>query len=240
VSGRRARRLRRTLVLPVAVAAVGLAPAVAGAESFLNPSDPCPPGVTVAAAPFADRDDIVEAHRLNVDCAFALGVVEGTGGEPNRYQPLEPTRRDQMASMLVRALEAAGYTVPAAGDQGFTDIDGDVHADAINRLAALGITGGTSETTYGPDQHVRRDQMASFVVRAAEWAYGSPLEAEEGPYFADVLSSNVHTENIDTAFEVIGLAEGTTDTTFNPAGDARRDQMATFLVRLIDMVLVTE
>ena len=240
MSGHRARRLRGTLVLPVAAVAVGLAPAAAGAESFLNPSDPCPPGVAVTAAPFADRDEIVEAHRLNVDCAFALGVVEGTGGEPNEYEPLEPTRRDQMASMIVRALEAAGYTVPAAGDQGFGDIAGNVHEDAINRLAGIGVTNGTSDTTYGPDQQVQRDQMASFVVRAAEWAYGSSLEAEEGPYFADVTPTNVHAENIDTAFEIIGLAEGTTEATFDPDGDTRRDQMATFLVRLVDMVLVTE
>ena len=142
--------------------------------------------------------------------------------------------------MIVRALEAAGYTVPAAGDQGFGDIGGNVHADAINRLAAIDVVNGTSDTTYGPEGHVRRDQMASFVVRAAEWAYGSTLEAVEGPHFSDVDEDNVHRENIETAFEAIGLAEGTTPGYYSPANDTRRDQMATFLVRLIDLILITE
>jgi hypothetical protein len=39
---------------------------------------------------------------------------------------------------------------------------------AINQLKQLGITTGTSPTTFNPGGLVRRDQMASFLARTLE------------------------------------------------------------------------
>ncbi|MGI8535109.1 MAG: hypothetical protein ACR2K2_01170 [Mycobacteriales bacterium] len=36
---------------------------------------------------------------------------------------------------------------------------------AINRVAAVGITGGRTATTYDPNGPVLRDQMGSFLAR---------------------------------------------------------------------------
>jgi len=62
----------------------------------------------------------------------------------------------------------------------FTDVADSRYADAINDLAVKGIVKGTSDTTFGPDQDVKRWQMALFVARAmtgivesdADWANG--------------------------------------------------------------------
>jgi hypothetical protein len=94
-----------------------LVPATAGAQSFLDPADPCPPGVAVQAVPFTDRDQILEVHRANVDCASALGIARGT--QSGAYNPGSATDRGQMASFIVRSLQAGGYTLPAPTDQGF-------------------------------------------------------------------------------------------------------------------------
>jgi len=153
------------------------------------------------------------------------------------------TRRDQMASFIVRSLEAAGYDLPAPSDQGFGDIAGNVHEDNIEILAAIGVTEGTTDTTYTPAQFVRRDQMASFLVRAAEYAYeGADLEVgpEPVPAFADVPASNTHYDNVNTAALVIGVAEGRASGAYQPAEPVKRQQMASFLVRLVDMTLVVE
>ena len=159
---------RRFLAVPAAVVALGLLPlaGTASADSFLDPAHPCPPGVSVPAAPFRDRASIPDVHRLNVDCAAALAIAMGRSD--GSFGPGDSTMRDQMASFVVRTLTAAGYTVPPAGSQGFTDIGGNSHADDINRLAALGIVKGTTKSTYSPASPVSREQMASFLIRAAQ------------------------------------------------------------------------
>jgi hypothetical protein len=58
-------------------------------------------------------------------------------------------------------------TIPYGSQQGFTDIGGFDAATqlAINQLAQLGITKGTTSTTYAPVQPVLRWQMAIFLIR---------------------------------------------------------------------------
>ena len=54
----------------------------------------------------------------------------------------------------------------ATGPLPFTDVGADDWARAdIACLHELAITGGTSPTTYSPDNLVDRDQMASFLAR---------------------------------------------------------------------------
>ena len=112
----------------------------------------------------------------------------------------------------------------------FTDVsETDVHAANICRLVELEVTVGTTPTTYGPAQSVSRAEMASFLARAAE------LEGVEGTGFTDVDPDNVHTPNI-YAVRDAGITTGVTPTTFEPDGNVRRDQMASFLVRMIDVI----
>ena len=213
----------------------------AGAESLIDPNDRSLPGAEAPPAPVSDRGEIAEVHVPSVDCVFAQGISIGTAG--GTYDPNGMTRRDQMASFIVRSLEAAGYDLPAPSDQGFTDIAGNEHEGNIQVLAAIGVTEGTTETTYTPAQLVRRDQMASFLVRAAEYAYeGADLEVgpEPVPAFSDVPASNTHADNVNTAALVVGVAEGQPSGSYQPAQPVKRQQMASFLVRLVDMTLVVE
>lgn len=218
-----------------------LATTPAGADTFIDPGDRCLPGADAPPAPVSDRSAVDEVHLPSVDCVFAQGISLGTGS--GTFGPDGMTRRDQMASFIVRTLEAAGYDVPAAGDQGFTDIAGNAHADSINRLAAIGVTVGRTPTTFVPQQLVRRDQMASFVVRAVEYAYGDDdfaVGEEPVPAFTDVGTSNVHRDNVDSGAQVLGLLAGQSDGTFRPDAPTQRQQMASFLVRVVDMTLVVE
>jgi hypothetical protein len=66
-----------------------------------------------------------------------------------------------MASFLVRALN-----LPASGTDFFTDDNSSIHENDINSLAAAGITGGCTATTFCPHQSVTREQMAAFLERA--------------------------------------------------------------------------
>ena len=54
--------------------------------------------------------------------------------------------------------------LPADAPDAFADDDASPHETAINQLAALGLTDGTTATTYSPEKPVTRAQMAKFLV----------------------------------------------------------------------------
>lgn len=232
----------RRRVLPAAAAAVLLGltgTGTASAQSFLDPNDPClgdPP-----PAPFSDRASLTGEQQRYVDCLAADGIARGKPG--GVFDPTAPVTRGQMASFLVRTLEAGGYTLPAPSDQGFTDIGGNEHEDAINVLAAIEVTNGRTATTFAPNELVRRDEMASFVVRSAEYAYeGDELEGQAvEPFpFTDVAAENKHRDAIAASRDLLGVSQGTSATTYDPAGSTSRAQMAAFVVRLLDVTLVPQ
>ena len=93
-----------------------------------------------------------------------LGVTKGCVTEPAQYCPDKSVTRAQMASFLTRAFDLAPG--PSAG---FEDVSpSSTHADAINSLAAAGITKGCTEepARYCPQRPVTRAQMATFLYRA--------------------------------------------------------------------------
>jgi uncharacterized lipoprotein YddW (UPF0748 family) len=117
---------------------------------------------TVPPSGFTDTAGIFSA---DIDLLASLGIVEGvtsTRYEPNRY-----ITRAQMASVIARTF-ANGYRSPLpSGPLPFTDVSaGSVHADAIARIAAAGITTGVTPTLFQPNRYVPREQMASFVTRS--------------------------------------------------------------------------
>lgn len=183
----------------------------------------CPPD----EVPDAGFGDVSGAHAAAVDCAVWHGLAQGR--DADTYAPAAPVRRDQIASFLARLLDRAGTELPDPTDQGFTDIDGNRHADAINQLAQLGIVNGTSATTYAPAASMTRAQMAALLVRTYEHATSTTLPRALDEFDDD--NGTTHEAAIDKAANA-GFAAGTTLSSYQPGGDVRRDQMATFLARV--------
>jgi hypothetical protein len=167
-------------------------------------------------------------HGLAIGCMAALGVTRGVSEDPPLFAPDRQVRRDQAASFVARTLELGPNPLPPATGARFTDLTGNVHADAVERLAAAGIVRGRTPTTFDPATPITRAQAATLLVEALRWSTGDPLEPEDGPYFPDV--SGVHAANIDVAYE-LGLVQGRADGTFQPGARIRRDQMASVLLR---------
>lgn len=218
---------RQGLVVPAVVVALVLAVVAPGLAppSQAEAASPCPEG-EVPPSGFADVAG--NFHEESIACVVWHGIARGISS--TEYAPARGVRRDQMAAFLVRTIAAAGVDLGAPTDQGFTDIGGNTHAGAINQLAAFDVVLGTTATTYSPAGVVRRDQMASFVVRAAELVGQEALDAEPTA-FTDIAGS-VHEDNI-AKMVTNGLARGTTATTYSPRNDVRRDQMASFLTNTL-------
>ncbi len=124
----------------------------------LDGSDPEPLG----ESQFADVD-ASQWWAAHADRLAELEVTLGCGTEPLRFCPDEPVTRAQMASFLSRAFELS-----AAPTAGFDDIDGNVHAAAVDSLYGSGVTLGCSAEPlqFCPDTATSKAQMAVFLQRA--------------------------------------------------------------------------
>ena len=125
---------------------------------------------------------------------------------------------------------AAGPDGGTAGPPEFTDVDEDsVHAESIEEVAALGITAGTSATTFSPSAPVSRAQMATFLARTWE-ATGRECPSPGASSFSDVASGSTHAAGID-CMSALGITAGTSARAFSPSAPVSRAQMASFLAR---------
>lgn len=111
-------------------------------------------------------DDAGSVFEDDINRLAAAGITKGCNPPANDlYCPNAAVTREQMAAFLVRSY---GYT-DGGGENRFTDDDGSVFEDDIDRLAAAGITLGCNPPTnsmYCPMRPVRRDEMATFLARA--------------------------------------------------------------------------
>ena len=124
--------------------------------------------LTGTEAPVSDHGFTDIGNDPNADdIARIYGLMITTGTSPTTYAPDDPVIRAHMALFLTRLYTAVIGSEAPAGDTPFTDI-GDRSAQeqaAIGQLYALGVTKGTSQTTFDPSARVTREQMASFVAR---------------------------------------------------------------------------
>jgi hypothetical protein len=113
-----------------------------------------------AADAFGDDSGL---HEADINALAAAGIVLGKA--PGKYLPSEVVPREQMATFLVRAHEHITRTALPAGTDAFGDDDGSSHQASIDKAARAGLVNGVRPGAYAPTQPVRRDQMASFLVR---------------------------------------------------------------------------
>lgn len=174
-------------------------------------------------------DDDGSVHEADINGLAASGITRGCNPPENtEFCPTRSVTRAEMASFLVRALELE----PAQGTH-FTDTDGSIHRDQIAALAEAGITRGCNppdNTRFCPQAPVTREQMASFLVRALE------LEPADDAAFGDT-SGSVHRGDI-ASLAAAGITRGCNppdNTRFCPHERVTRQQMASFLVRALDL-----
>lgn len=99
---------------------------------------------------------------------------------------------------------------------------------AINAMAQHGITSGCGNNGFCPNDNVRRDEMAIFIVRAI---YGNDnFTYTTTPYFTDVAPGAFGFKWIQKLKD-LGITSGCTATTYCPADTVARDEMAVFIIR---------
>ena len=161
-----------------------------------------------------------------VSNAITVGVGSGLYGVD------EPTLRQQMAVFLLKGRHGICYVPPPC-----TGIFPDVpcpstFANWIEALAAEGITGGCGGGNYCPQNPVRRDQMAVFLLKAKHGSSYAPPPCTGD--FPDVPCPSQFADWIEqlAAERITG---GCGNGNYCPLNPNTRGQMAVFIVKTFDL-----
>lgn len=163
-----------------------------------------------------------------IEAAAAKGMVNGmTDGT---FAPNREMTRAEFVVMLWRMAgkPAAAKTAP------FTDVSANAwYRDAVNWAAEKKIVNGTSDTTFGPNGKVTRQEAVTILFRYSGGTSGmeTMLTGVYDAQFTD--SGDIASWAKDAVYWAVynGVIKGTTDTTVSPGGTASRAQVAAILVR---------
>lgn len=231
----RPRTSRPGLMLALfALLATLMVPATAQAQtSQWNAASACP-SATVPQSGFGDATGV---HGANINCLAWFALTSGR--TPTSYGNLEPVRRDQTATFVVRTLERltpSDYELPVRQPGAFRDVDSGPHRINIETLAGATppIVAGYQDGTYRPTLALTRAQFASIVMRmlddVAEQGLITRLPNTSSP-FRDTRGS-VHESNIARLANA-GILLGRDANTFDPNGNVTRGQTASIFARVL-------
>ena len=142
-------------------------------NDLFGPKQPCTRGQIVtflwraAGSPepkgtAAGMTDVVPGSYYAKAVAWAVENGITTGTAEGKFSPDATCTRAQAVTFLARAQNAT-----ATGKTAFSDVPADSYfADAVAWAQANGVTTGTSETTFSPDNDCTRAQIVTFLYRA--------------------------------------------------------------------------
>ncbi|MCY8230411.1 S-layer homology domain-containing protein [Priestia endophytica] len=150
------------------------------------------------------------------------GIVKGSNG---KFNPSQQLTRVQAAIMLQRALD-----LPVPQDlNSFKDVDKDAeYAEAVAALKQAGIFNGYGDGTFGVNDKLSREQMASVLVKAFDLKKNNK---EVNLSDLDSVSPS-HKENVKILYQN-GITTGKEDGTYAPFEKIKRDQFSVFMHRVL-------
>ena len=165
-----------------------------------------------------------------VEYVYENGLMSGVSG--GRFAPDDTLTR----AMLVQTLYAMEGR-PAAASAGFADVaSGDWYASAVNWAAANGVVSGVSETGFGPNNALTREQLALILYRFAQYKGYDVTGTSDLAAYADGSSvSGWAAEAMGWAVNA-GLISGVGGNQIAPTGTASRAQVAQILMNFCENV----
>jgi len=161
-----------------------------------------------------------------VSNAITVGVGNGL------YGVNDPTLRQQMAVFLLKGRHGICYVPPNCTGT-FSDVPcPSTFANWIEALAAEGITGGCGTGIYCPQNPVRRDQMAVFLLKAEHGPSYTPPPCSGD--FPDVPCPSQFANWIEQ-LAAEGITGGCGNGNYCPLNPNTRGQMAVFIVKTFDL-----
>ena len=177
--------------------------------------------------PFTDVGD-GSYYSEHVGTLYQHGITIGV--TPSTYGPAQLVTRGQMAAFLARTYEVTTGSA-CIGSHPFTDVtDNTYFAHDVGCLYSLGVTVGTSPTTFSPDRELNRGEMAAFLGRMIDAVNGGSCSGTHS--FVDVSQASFFADAVG-CLKANNITTGTSASHYSPHLAVDRGQMAAFLARLM-------
>lgn len=201
---------------------------VMGGDQPGSDKPPAKPG-DETSLPFTD---VANDHWAYQDIAdiYSAGLMTGTSSDT--FSPELSVNRAMLVSILYRLEDAS--TKPA--DAGFTDVaDNAWYADAVNWAKENNIVSGYSDTLFGPEDTLTREQFAAILYRYAAYKGYDTTTSDDATLdnFTDASSISSGFDNVLLWANDKGYIGGMTETTLAPQGSTTRAQASAILLRFL-------
>ena len=175
------------------------------------------------------RDDDDSVHRSTIEQIQTLGITKGCNPPlADRFCPDRVIIRGELAAFLKRALGLSGSSANTYTDDNESEFEGDIESLVA---AGINVPCNTSGTRFCPDDAVTRDVMARFLTQAFGYS-SSTVDA-----FVDDNGSTYEADiNAIAAVAVTRGCNPPTNDRFCPTRAVTREEMASFMVRAIELV----
>ena len=161
-----------------------------------------------------------------VQFAYDNGLMTGTSA--TEFAPDVTTTRAMIVSILAR-LEG----VTAADDAGFTDVDDEWFATAVNWAASVGVVNGFEDNTFRPNDAITREQLAAILCNYAAWKGEDVSARAELSRYSDAAAISSWATDVMRWAVAENLISGVTTDELQPQGAATRAQVAAILQRFL-------
>lgn len=191
------------------------------------------PGAASAAGslPFTD----VKASDWYYDAAqyvYENGMMSGTGTDT--FSPGGTTTR----GMIVTVLHSMEGTPSASGKE-FSDVPADQwYSKAVAWASANGIVSGYENGTFGPNNAVTREQMATILYGYAQYKGYDTSASGSIDGFADAGQVSGYAKQPLSWAVGAGLISGVGGNSLSPKGNATRGQIAVILMSFREHVVL--
>ncbi|MGI5922218.1 MAG: S-layer homology domain-containing protein [Syntrophomonadaceae bacterium] len=170
--------------------------------------------------PVINLNDI-SGHWAEASIKLLVNAGAVAGYPDNSFKPDNNITRAEFATILVKA-----FKLQPQNGKVFADTANHWAKDYIATANANRIINGYSDTLFGPDDFITREQMAVMIVNAARLSSTSA-----GKTFADsALISDWAREAVDKA-SANGIISGYADNTFRPHANATRAEAVTVIAK---------
>ena len=184
-------------------------------------------GTVTANRRYAERGDTVTIT-VKPDDGFKLDDLTVTDKNGKELKLTDKGNGKYTFTMPASKVEIKATFVKEVETSPFSDVSTSAYYyEAVKWAQEKGITGGIGNGLFGPNQPCTREQIVTFLWRAA----GSP-EPKAMSSFADVSTDAYYAKAVAWAVEN-GITTGTGDGKFSPDATCTRAQSVTFLFRAI-------
>lgn len=164
--------------------------------------------------------------RKQIEVLASKGIISGTNKELKTFDPARNISRADFIVLLVKALDFNGLV-----DSNFSDVnESKYYYEAVGIAKKLGITEGSGNNMFNPEQEITRQDMMVLVAKALRIAKKEVADADASYLQSYSDASNVSgyaTESV-AALVKDGIVKGSGNN-LEPKGKSTRAQVAAIM-----------